>query len=211
MYLVDLEDRTYSLCLPLSSLKGEYTDFGQEAFNCYAVQAGEPVTDGRFYTHGDGHEWKIVFEKAFEKEEKLKQITFDCEATGFFCNAESFELMEEYGKRFRKICMDEKIFTELVCKAQSENRQLEDETVIEELTSFLSEVVAWAEQKGFEVEKTKAGILIYSKGQFVAMVDESGTMGYHPFDEAFTLLDELKKIRNRIPKEDMNQGMQMNQ
>lgn len=155
MYLVDLEDRTYSLCLPLSSLKGEYTDFGQEAFNCYAVQAGEPVTDGRFYTHGDGHEWKIVFEKAFEKEEKLKQITFDCEATGFFCNAESFELMEEYGKRFRKICMDEKIFTELVCKALSENRQLEDETVIEELTSFLSEVVAWQSKKDLKWKRQR--------------------------------------------------------
>ena len=39
-YLVDLKDGTYSLCIPLSSLKGEYIDFGQEAFNYYAIQAG---------------------------------------------------------------------------------------------------------------------------------------------------------------------------
>lgn len=208
-YMVDHENGTYSLCLPLSSLKGEYIDFCQEAFNCYALQAGDPVTDGRFYTHGSGHEWKIVFEKAFENEEKLKQITFDCEATGFFCYSDAFEIIEEYGRRFRKICMNEQEFTELVCKALAQDKQIEEETATD-LTPFLTEVAAWAKQRGFEVEKTKMGVLMYLKGKFVAMVDESGMMGYHPFDEAFELLDEVKKIRNRIPKEDMNQGMQMN-
>lgn len=208
-YMVDHENGTYSLCLPLSSLKGEYIDFCQEAFNCYALQAGDPVTDGRFYTHGSGHEWKIVFEKAFENEEKLKQITFDCEATGFFCYSDAFEIIEEYGRRFRKICMNEQEFTELVCKALAQHKQIEEETATD-LTPFLTEVAAWAKQRGFEVEKTKMGVLMYLKGKFVAMVDESGMMGYHPFDEAFELLDEVKKIRNCIPKENMNQGMQMN-
>lgn len=208
-YMVDHENGTYSLCLPLSSLKGEYIDFCQEAFNCYALQAGDPVTDGRFYTHGSGHERKNVFEKAFENEEKLKQITFDCEATGFFCYSDAFEIIEEYGRRFRKICMNEQEFTELVCKALAQDKQIEEETATD-LTPFLTEVAAWAKQRGFEVEKTKMGVLMYLKGKFVAMVDESGMMGYHPFDEAFELLDEVKKIRNRIPKEDMNQGMQMN-
>ena len=82
-YMVDHEDGVYSLCLPLSSLKGEYYDFKQEAFNQYAIRAGEPVTDGRFYTHGDGYEWEYVFAKAFEGEENLKKISFDCEAGGF--------------------------------------------------------------------------------------------------------------------------------
>ena len=84
-YMVDHGEGEYSLCLPLSSLKGEYHDFRQEAFNQYAIRAGEPVTDGRFYTHGDGYEWEYVFAKAFEGEENLKQITFDCDAGGFFC------------------------------------------------------------------------------------------------------------------------------
>ena len=73
-YMVDHGDGEHSLCLPLSSLKGEYNDFGQEAFNQYAIRAGEPVTDGRFYTHGDGYEWEYVFAKAFEGEENLKKI-----------------------------------------------------------------------------------------------------------------------------------------
>ena len=55
-YMVYHGDGEYSLCLPLSLLKGEYNDFGQEAFNQYAIWAGESVTDGRFYTHGDGYE-----------------------------------------------------------------------------------------------------------------------------------------------------------
>ena len=33
--------------------------------------------------HGDGYEWEYVFAKAFEGEENLKKISFDCEAGGF--------------------------------------------------------------------------------------------------------------------------------
>ena len=148
-YMVDHEDGTYSLCIPLSSLNGEYKDFWQEAFNCYAIQAGEQISDGRFYTHGCGYEWKTVFEKAFENEEKLKQIIFDCEATGFFCYSDAFDIIEEYGRRFREICMNEKEFTELVCKALSEDRQLEEDATTEELTPFLKEVAEWASDEAF--------------------------------------------------------------
>ena len=122
-YMVDHGDGEYSLCLPLSSLKGEYKDFGQEAFNQYAIRIGEPITDGRFYTHGSGHEWKDVFEKAFEGEENLEQITFDCEAGGFFCYSRNFNILAEYGRRFRDMCMNEQGFTELVCKALSGDGQ----------------------------------------------------------------------------------------
>lgn len=45
-YMVDHENGVYSLCLPLSFLGAEYKDFGQEAFNQYAIRAGEPVMDG---------------------------------------------------------------------------------------------------------------------------------------------------------------------
>lgn len=122
-YMVDHGDGIYSLCLPLSSLKGEYKDLGQEAFNQYAIQAGEPITDGRFYTHGNGHEWRTVFEKAFEGEESLQQIEFDCEAGGFFCCSNNFDVLEDCGKRFRDMCMNAQEFTELVSRALSENQQ----------------------------------------------------------------------------------------
>lgn len=104
-YMVDHGDGEHSLCLPLSSLKGEYNDFWQEAFNQYAIWAGEPITDGRFYTHGDGYEWEYVFAKAFEGEENLKKISFDCEAGGFFCYSRDFDVLAEYGRRFREMCI----------------------------------------------------------------------------------------------------------
>jgi len=120
-YIVAHESGEYSLCFPLGSRKNECSEFGQEAFNCYAVRAGDLVTDGRFYTHGDGHEWRCVFEKAFEGEAGLEKITFDCEMGGFFCYSQSLDVIESYGRRFRELCMDGQKFTELVYRALAEN------------------------------------------------------------------------------------------
>lgn len=51
LYIVDHDDGRFSLCLQLK-------EYGQEAFNAYAEEIGDPVTeDGQFYTHGNGYEW----------------------------------------------------------------------------------------------------------------------------------------------------------
>ena len=190
-YMVDHGDGEYSLCLPLSSLKGEYSDFGQEAFNQYAVRAGEPVTDGRFYTHGDGYEWEYVFEKAFEGEENLKKISFDCEAGGFFCYSNDFEILAEYGRRFREICMKEQEFTELVCSALSEDRQpVEEEISTEGMTPFFSAVAELAKEKGFKLKGVKDGALTLTlKGEFAVMVDETGA-SIVPMIQSFAQLNK---------------------
>ena len=66
-YIVDHDSGEYSLCLAFSFLDGEYKEFGQDAFNRYALEINEPVVDGRgMFTHGSGYEWQAVFEKAFE-------------------------------------------------------------------------------------------------------------------------------------------------
>ena len=66
-YIVDHENGQYSLCLAFSFLHGDLGDYGQEAFNAYAREIGEPVQDERgFYTHGNGYEWEAAFRKAFE-------------------------------------------------------------------------------------------------------------------------------------------------
>ena len=211
-YMVDHGDGEYSLCLPLSSLKGEYNDFGQEAFNQYAIRAGEPITDGRFYTHGDGYEWEYVFAKAFEGEENLKKISFDCEAGGFFCYSRDFDVLAEYGRRFREICMNEQEFTELVCSALSEDRQpVEEEVSTEGMTPFFSAVAELAKSKGFKMKGVQGGALTLTlKGEFAVVVDESGTMAYHPYDEVFDIMQEVSELRKSIPLEDTVQGMQMN-
>ena len=69
--------------------------------------------------------------------------------------------------------------------------------------TFFSEVISWAMHKGFEVEKADGEVLFLNlRGRFAAMVDESGVLAYHPFDEAHDILDEITKIRKSIPKED---------
>ena len=200
-YIVDHESERYSLCLPLSFLKDEYKGFGQKAFNSYALQVGDPIKVGRLYTHGNGYEWRRVFKKAFENEVQSKWITFDCEAGGFFCYSSDFDAIEKYGNRFRKICMNEKEFTELVCKALSS---------VEEITPLISELAVWGKQQGMKSNIDKDDITFYLNGEIVAIVNESGEMGYPPLDDRFDFLGEISRIKDRLRKEAVNQGMKMN-
>ena len=48
------------------------------------------------------------------------------------------------------------------------------------------------------------------KGEFAVVVDESGAMAYHPYDEVFDIMQEVSELRKSIPLEDTAQGMQMN-
>ena len=70
-YIVDHDDGEFSLCLALSFMPKEYEAFGQEAFNQYAMQIGDPIEDRGLYTHGDGYEWESVFKKAFENDSNI--------------------------------------------------------------------------------------------------------------------------------------------
>lgn len=119
-YLVEHDDGTFSLCLAFSFLRGKYAGFGQDAFNQYAKQIGEPVKEDGFYTHGNGYEWESVFKKAFEKTPNISKIRFDCEAGGFFCYSRDLSVLEDLGSQFRKICLDKNGFAELVCTALEE-------------------------------------------------------------------------------------------
>ena len=98
MHIVDHENGEYSLCLPLDFLTEPYRDFGQEAFNQYAEQNGDPVKVNGLYTHGSGYEWETVFKKAFEKDDNLNKISFDCETGGFFCYSEDLSVLESFGE-----------------------------------------------------------------------------------------------------------------
>ena len=49
-YLVNHGDNSVSLCLELSFLSDEYMDFGQYAFNAYAKEIGDPITQSGLYT-----------------------------------------------------------------------------------------------------------------------------------------------------------------
>lgn len=141
-YIVDHDNGEYSLCLALSFLPEGYEDFGQEAFNRYAVEIGDPVMeDDYWFTHGTGHEWRAVFEKAFEDDPNIGKIEYDCETGGFFCYTESLSLLEDFGARFRAICMDGEKFAGLVSTALKEAAEKEElaERIRNTLRGFLTE------------------------------------------------------------------------
>lgn len=123
-YLVDLENGRFSLCLSLDFLSGTYRNYGQKAFNAYAREMGDPVKNQYgLYTHGNGHEWERVFQKAFAEDPRLSELEFDSEAGGFFCTAEDLSLLERYGSTFREIVEDPEAFRQLVMEALTEQTQ----------------------------------------------------------------------------------------
>lgn len=133
-YIVDHDSGRYSLCLALSFLPKEYKLFGQEAFNRYAVEIGDPAAiDGRGFTHGSGYEWEHVFAKAFEGDPDSSRLEYDCEAGGFFCYSESLSLLERFGTRFRAVCMDGEKFVQLVSMALKEASEKEEQEAEREI------------------------------------------------------------------------------
>ena len=119
-YLVNHGDNSVSLCLELSFLSDEYMDFGQDAFNAYAKEIGDPITQNGLYTHGNGYEWEAVFRKAFEDDPALASISFDSEAGGFFCNGKDVDAMVSLGTRFRQLVLEPERFKAIVPTALRE-------------------------------------------------------------------------------------------
>lgn len=138
-YLVDHDDGTFSLCLAFSFLRGKYADFGQDAFNQYARQIGEPIEVDGAYTHGNGYEWETVFKKLFEGHPDIPKIEFDCEAGGFFCYSRDLSALENFGGLLREACLDEEGFAELVCAALGEaavikyDEKIKDDDLFDEI------------------------------------------------------------------------------
>ena len=116
-----------------------------------------------------------------------------------------------FSRRFREMCMNEQEFMELVCSALSEDRQpVEEEISTEGMTPFFSAVAELAKSKGFKMKSVQGGALTLTlKGEFAVVVDESGAMAYHPYDEVFDIMQEVSELRKSIPLEDTGQGMQM--
>ena len=138
--LYDHNDGSFSLGLPFTFLEGRYKNYGQAAFNRYAIERGDPVKNGGLYTPGNGYEWETVFQKAFEQDENLQRIDFDSEAGAFFCYTDDLSLLEDFGRRFRDICEDQESFASLVREALAETEQ-EKKLAMHSLTDKKLEVV----------------------------------------------------------------------
>lgn len=117
--IVDHGD-VYSLFYVLHPTPSSYMFLGQEAFNRYAQACGENVVEDGVFTHGNGYEWETVFKKAFEDDPRLSEITYDCEAGGFFFYCKYLDVLEDMGRSFRALCNDPERLAELVATALRE-------------------------------------------------------------------------------------------
>lgn len=114
-YIVNHSDGKFSLCLPLDMLPEEYYPYCQEAFDAYAEEIGvsKLQLSGR-NRFGDGYDWQAAFSQAFAGDPNLEKISFDCEASGFFCGSHDLDILEQYGAAFREICTDTERFIPIV-------------------------------------------------------------------------------------------------
>ncbi len=111
-YLVDLDNGKFSLCVQINHMDFE---FGQPAFDAYAHEVGTPPRDHAGYvTYGSGYDWEAAFREAFKDDPNLKRIRFDCESSGFFCDGNDLDMMAEFGRQFRALCLDTARFTPIV-------------------------------------------------------------------------------------------------
>ena len=129
-YIVEHSDGKFSLCLPLDMLPDEYYPYCQEAFDAYAEEIGASklqLSGGHRF--GDGYDWQAAFTQAFAGEPNMEKISFDCEASGFFCTCHDLAILEQYGATFREICTDTERFIPIVSQGIQRMEQLMKEQV----------------------------------------------------------------------------------
>lgn len=72
--LTDFKDGHYSLSLNISFLEPPYTNYGQKAFDAYAVQTGDPAKRNDMFVRGSGYDWESVFRKAKPTRENASEF-----------------------------------------------------------------------------------------------------------------------------------------
>lgn len=117
MYICSHDDGTFTLCLTQSP---NAEIFGQNAFDKYAEHCGESVLNNGYHRYGTGHDWAVVFKKAFENRAEAESFKFDCELSGFFCDMPDLDIAEKCGTEFKAICDDNVKFEALVREAMDE-------------------------------------------------------------------------------------------
>ena len=107
-FITDLENGLYSLGM-------DKQDYKRAVFNAYSKSIGEPIKNKYgLYLHGSGYEWEEIFQKAFEGDVRLQEITFDSEAGAFYAYSENSKLLADMGRSFKEICDNDEEFLGLL-------------------------------------------------------------------------------------------------
>ncbi len=108
----------YSLTLGLSSTDAEHGEYGQEAFDVYAVSRGkEPLDEYGRHVHGNGHDWDEVFHYVFRDTPGYEKLKLNSEAGCFCCDCGDLELLKSCAVTMKGIVEDRARFMALVGEA----------------------------------------------------------------------------------------------
>ncbi len=114
-------DYKYSLALRLSFIDGEYKDYGQAAFDNYALSNGEEEN-----TYGNGYDWARVIKRVFRNDKNIKQVEFDPEHGCFFCNSKDLSILENMAVTLKQLYDNTELFERAVSIAMSEEMSVEE-------------------------------------------------------------------------------------
>ncbi len=114
-------DYKYSLALRLSIPEGEYKDYGQAAFDNYALDIGDEEN-----TYGDGYDWARVIKRVFRNYERLREVEIDPEQGCFFCNAKDISILIDMATKLQKLYENTELFERAVNVALSETMSVEE-------------------------------------------------------------------------------------
>lgn len=103
LYLIDMDGESFHLCMQRDGLSDNDYFRVQDLFDDYAKANGETAKEGNRHRYGGGNDWEAVFREAFKNDPNLSQIDFDCEYSGFYCQCANFDIIEDFGKRFKDI------------------------------------------------------------------------------------------------------------
>lgn len=103
LYLIDMDGESFHLCMQRDGLSDDDYFRVQDIFDDYAKANGETAKEGNRHRYGGGNDWEAVFREAFKNDPNLPQIEFDCEYSGFYCECSNYDIIENFGKRFKEI------------------------------------------------------------------------------------------------------------
>ena len=176
--ILDFQDGQYGLSKAWG-VKGEYKDYGQEAFDAYANEA-EPH---KYYTRGNGYDWEKAFHKTFEDDPKLRLIDLDCEAGGFYIKCQDLDILIDFGKRFKEICDDIEKFKPIVFEALENedvydwNQRKMEHTIYSQLLRYPHESFEIRTPEGdFHIDKGMGKDLILGTQPTITSTDGSATI-----------------------------------
>ena len=112
------ENGKYTLALRFSFFDGEYKDYGQAAFDGFAISNGEAAQDDLgLNNYGSGYDWEKVFKLVTKDIPGAEQIEYNSEAGCFFVNCDEYETIKACGERMKEVCDDSERFAAVVKEA----------------------------------------------------------------------------------------------